>query len=145
MVEKAFQLTKAGFAYSKGDITERQLANIYYEIMKQKDGSVVKQIGGRIPMSNATLAEWNKKERVSGMPLKEMSMSDRQLYRTMKESFKQDQSARESLIATKTATFTHNYSNGQPIDKKDPERFGMFLKQIREDIIAEENVKENCN
>jgi hypothetical protein len=62
----------------------------------------------------------------------------------MEKSFLADANgnARNELLRTGNAEFTHNFENGNPIEKST--RFQDALKEIREKIRQNEQTKKNC-
>lgn len=131
-VEQAFQLSKAAFAYSRGDITVDQLKDLYYKILGTTNGKELRSYGKSFTMSPETKAEWDG------------GLSDRVLYTQMKRSFEQNETAAKQLLETGNAEFTHNFENGNPIEPNNPKRFGNLLKKIRSDIREQNQIDNNC-
>ena len=143
-VEQAFQFYKAVFTYQHGNMTWQNLQDTWDIMSKENKGSELKKIGGKLPMSKSTLYEWNQKIIEKDKNGFEWTMSDKVLYRLMKLSFEQDETAKKALLETGNAKITHNFNNGNPIDSSKPKRFGYFLEKIRSDIREQEQLKNNC-
>ena len=110
-VEQAFQFTKAMY-YAKDQ-------NIAYEILRPTISAwEIKQRGRTVSMNAEQIEKWNK-------------VSTGLMYRLMKTSFMQNESAKELLLATGDAILTHKNERGQ---EQDGGRFSKLLMQIRDEI-----------
>ncbi len=145
-VEHAFQLTKVVFAWMRGDISDERFNQLHKQLNDAKDGATLKYLGGikSLYMSPETLAEWNKVVDENPNAILR-TVSDKVLYRQMKDSFIANPDALKSLLSTGDAQFTHNYPNGNPVEPDDPTRFGRILAKVRDDIREEQELNKNCN
>lgn len=110
-VEQAFQFTKAMY-YAKDQ-------NAAYEILRPTISAwEIKQRGRTVSMNVEQIEKWNK-------------VSTGLMYRLMKTSFMQNESAKELLLATGDAILTHKNERGQ---EQDGGRFSKLLMQIRDEI-----------
>lgn len=131
-VEQAFQLSKAAFAYSRGDITEKEFYEIAKKMMSTTNGKTLRQLGKSFVLSPASKAEWDS------------GLSDKVLFIQMKRSFEQNAEAAKALLETGNAEITHNYENGNPIEPSNPTRFGRLLSKVRSDIRDQKQTETNC-
>lgn len=131
-VEQAFQLSKAAFAHSRGDITEKEFYEIAKKMMSTTNGKTLRQLGKSFVLSPASKAEWDG------------GLSDKVLFIQMKRSFEQDENAAKALLETGNAEITHNYENGNPIEPSDPTRFGRLLSKVRSDIREQKQTETDC-
>ena len=110
-VEQAFQFTKALY-YAKNQ-------EVAYNILRPTTNSwEIKNLGRTVPMTAEQIEKWNK-------------VSTGLLYRLMKTSFIQNESAKQLLLSTGDAVLTHKNERGQ---EQDGGRFSKLLMQIRDEI-----------
>lgn len=124
-VEQAFQFTKAMFVKNK-DVATR--------IMMTHNSAEIKSLGSakNLPMTSEQITSWN-------------NLSTGLMYRLMKASFMQNESAKQLLLSTGDAVLTHKNESGQ---EQDGGRFSKLLMQIRDEIRQMEEEgnehKNNC-
>lgn len=131
-VEQAFQMAKLVFVHLHGGIDRASMMNLFKQMITAK-GAALKALGSskNLSMSSQIKAEWDK-------------ISDQVLKVMMEKSFLADanSNARAELLRTGNAQFTHNFENGNPIEKST--RFQDALKEIRDKIRQNEQTKKNC-
>lgn len=109
-VEQAFQFTKVMFIANNAEVATK--------IMFSNNSGEIKMLGRSVPMTAEQIAKWNQ-------------LSTGLMYRLMKASFMQNESAKELLLATGDAILTHKNERGQ---EQDGGRFSKLLMQIRDEI-----------
>ena len=109
-VEQAFQFAKAMFIANN--------ENVAAKILASNNSGEIKQLGRSVPMTAEQIAKWNR-------------LSTDLMYRLMKASFMQNASAKQLLLSTGDAVFTHKNERGQ---EQDGGRFSKLLMQVRDEI-----------